>query len=401
MELGCGRQGALELVGKVGGFCNAGGRWIMVAVASGAGIGDAAGGTVAGGASGLCGHEHIGGEHAGGGGVASYAGDLGVTGVVEAGVGHPDIGNAGGGDARSGAGWGGLDDVAKAAGIATGGSGRVAKEYLALKGLAGRVEEMKRVQFLRDMGAERGARETEALNGVIGIGGGQGAEKGAGGLGAAMGDDERRGCRIDGQVVARLAVEGETDGLHEGAALVGNVAGSAVETLTIEQRNGFAGEVEGVVEGERIGIDGPGGVEAELRVVGGKRGDAGGETLGRAGDGEGDATVGDFLGEQGGVEAARERGRVGHLGVVAMAGRAVGGIDGEEVLAAALMFEVARRARGVVGNAGLVERVRLVAGLAGGVHRIEVAGLAGDQLGGGKRSARNEAGGGGGEPLSG
>jgi hypothetical protein len=62
---------------------------------------------------------------------------------------------------------------------------------------------------------------------------------------------------------------------------------------------------------------------------------------------------------------------------------------------------VARRARGVVGNAGLVERVRSMAGLAGGVHRIEVAGLAGDQLGGGKRSARNEAGGGGGEPLSG
>jgi hypothetical protein len=144
--------------------------------------------------------------------------------------------------------------VAEVARISAGGVGGGAEKHLAFELLAGGMAGAEGGEFGGDVFAEGFTGEAKAADGVVGIGGGEGAKKGAGVFRGAMGDDEGRGVWIDGQAVAGLAMEGKLHRLHERAGGIGHVTGAAVEGVAVEKGDIRTGKVQSVVKGEGVGI---------------------------------------------------------------------------------------------------------------------------------------------------
>jgi len=251
------------------------------AVAGGAGVDDAAGVAVAGGAK-LLGRENdVGGVLALGGGVAFGAVEVGVFEVVESAVVEPAFGHGGPGDFGA-AGGVGFDFVAIGATGIEGGGGAVDGADAGLGTEGGVAEEDAFFEFVARADALLQtadfflgefvlfvARGQSGLGGEGGVLAGEPAQKRGDELGIAVGHGEAGGFGIELEGMAGLAMVGELDAAHVGAAGVGLVAGCAGEFLSGGKGgNRRAGKVEGVIEFEGIGVAPMVGLDAEFGMVG-------------------------------------------------------------------------------------------------------------------------------------
>ena len=251
----------------------------VVAVAGGAGLGDAAGGAVAFRAALLVGQENVLGAAAGGGVVTFRAADDGVLGVVELAADEPAVGREDAGDLRQAIRGTRLHVVAVgAAGEArarrdvagTGTDGEllrwvVGEEDLLLQTLTAEGALAEQAHLLGDEFLRVSLRGHTGAAGEVGVLRWQTSEVGADTDGVAVRDAELRVARIKLEGVAALAVLGEGDGLEVRAGGGGLMAVGTGERLAVALDE--AGEVEGVVEAEGIGVGEFLGVELELGMV--------------------------------------------------------------------------------------------------------------------------------------
>lgn len=323
------------------------------------------------------GHEDVGGFLAAPGLVAFGATHVFVFGMVEDGAAQPAVGGDGGLDHGFVGGLAGDLVAVGAAGEAraafvghpldgTGGAFLgVAEEDLLGQVVAGTDVLPEGFDLAADVGFECFVVGDALGAAFLGVLDGEAGEVGLDGFGAAVGDGEVGVAGIELEGMAGLAIFLEDDGLHVGPGGVGLVAVVAVEFLAVDLRDAVATKVEGVVEGEGVGVAAFFAVDLPGGVVFFERGEDGGRGGGAAGLVVDVAVAGGEVEGRGGLVGGGGVG-CGHGGGVAVAGGAVGighgfhGSGGEVFVVAG---GAGMRARGLGG----VEVVVLVALDAGGI----------------------------------